>query len=194
MKMRVISLIAAVLFIWNWQVKAQESFHLVADKSSAEIDGTSTLHDWNMKTTDLKCTAVMGMDGTVVNSIESVTFSCPAESLKSGESSIMDKKAYKAIKSDKYPEIRFTSDNVENLKSSGNEFSGELVGKLQLVGVTKTVKIPFKGKVTDASHAVVDGSFKLKMSEYGIEQVTAMFGAIKTGDDLTIKYNFELGK
>lgn len=192
--MRVISLLAAFLFIWNWQVKAQESFHLVADKSSAEIDGTSTLHDWNMKTTDLKCTAVMGMDGAVVNSIESVTFSCPAESLKSHESSIMDKKAYKAIKSDKYPEIRFTSDSVENLKSNGSEFSGDLVGKLQLVGVTKTVKIPFKGKVTDGGHAIVDGSFKLKMSEYGIEQVTAMFGAIKTGDDLTIKYNLEFSK
>ena len=192
--MRVVSLLAVVLFVWNWQVKAQESFHLVADKSSVEIDGTSTLHDWNMKTADLKCTAVMGMDGTVVNSIENVAFSCPAESLKSGESSIMDKKAYKAIKSDKYPEISFTSDSVEDLKSDGNEFSGVLVGKLQLVGVTKTVKIPFKGQVTDASHAVVSGSFDLKMSEYGIEQVTAMFGAIKTGDNLTIKYQFELGK
>lgn len=192
--MRVISLLAAVLLVWNWQVKAQESFHLVADKSSVEIDGTSTLHDWNMKTTDLKCTAVMGMDGAVVNSIANVTFSCPAESLKSNESSIMDKKAYKAIKSDKYPEISFASDSVENLESNGNEFSGVLVGKLQLVGVTKTVHIPFKGKISDASQAVVDGSFNLKMSEYGIEQVTAMFGAIKTGDDLTLKYNFELSK
>ncbi|WP_194831023.1 YceI family protein [Prolixibacter sp. SD074] len=192
--MRVISLLAAVLFLGNWQVKAQESFHLVADKSSAEVDGTSTLHDWNMKTTDLKCAAVMEMDGTVVNNIENVAFSCPAKSLKSHESSMMDKKAYKAIKSDKHPEILFTSDKVENLESNGNEFSGDLVGKLQLVGVTKTIKIPFKGKVTDASHAVVNGSFKLKMSEYGIEQVTAMLGAIKTGDDLTIKYNFELGK
>lgn len=192
--MRVISLIAAVLFMWNWQVKAQESFHLVADKSSVEVDGTSTLHDWNMKTADLKCTAVMGIDGTAVNSIESVTFSCPAESLKSHESSIMDKKAYKAIKTDKYPEIRFTSDSVENLKSTGNEFSGDLVGKFQLVGVTKTIKIPFNGKVSDAGHAVVSGSFKIKMSEYGIEQVTAMFGAIKTGDGLTVKYNFEFAK
>jgi hypothetical protein len=194
MKMRVVSLIAAVLFMWNWQVKAQDSFHLVADKSSVEVDGTSTLHDWNMKTADLKCTAVMGLDGTAVNKIENVTFSCPAESLKSGESSIMDKKAYKAIKSDKYPEIRFTSDKVENLKSSGNEFSGDLVGKFQLVGVTKTITIPFKGKVTDDSHAVVNGSFQIKMSEYGIEQVTAMFGAIKTGDGLTVKYNFEFTK
>ena len=192
--MRVVSLIAAVLFMWNWQVKAQDSFHLVADKSSVEVDGTSTLHDWNMKTADLKCTAVMGLDGTAVNKIENVTFSCPAESLKSGESSIMDKKAYKAIKSDKYPEIRFTSDKVENLKSNGNEFSGDLVGKFQLVGVTKTITIPFKGKVVDASHAMVNGSFQIKMSAYGIEQVTAMFGAIKTGDGLTIKYHFEFSK
>ncbi|MCB0855839.1 MAG: YceI family protein, partial [Bacteroidetes bacterium] len=62
-------------------------------------------------------------------------------------------------------------------------------GQLTIAGVTKTITLNADCKVSDNGQITCTGSKKIKMSDYGIDPPTAMFGTIKTGDDLTIVFS-----
>src|SRR5687767_14540150 len=65
------------------------------------ISGTSSLHDWTMKSESTTCDAVFQINsqGDPLQLV-SMVVSVPSESLKSGKSG-MDKNAYSALKTDK---------------------------------------------------------------------------------------------
>lgn len=141
--------------------------------TNVKINGTSTLHDWNMTSTQSNFT------GTISgNTITDVRFVMKAESLKSKENA-MDKNAYKALQTSKYPELIFTT---ASLPASG---TASITGNLTIANVTKTVKIPVTVTKTGASYSI-KGNAKIKMSTFGVKAPTFMMGTIKTGDDLSI--------
>ena len=65
------------------------------------VAGTSTMHDWVMKSSTGDCNATMQVDSDGnLKGITAMNFSVAAKSLKSGKDG-MDKNAYKALKTDK---------------------------------------------------------------------------------------------
>jgi polyisoprenoid-binding protein YceI len=67
-------------------------------------------------------------------------------------------------------------------------------GKLTISGVSKDVWVSVACKVNPDESIQADGSCKLKMSEYNVSPPTFMFGAMKTGDEVSIKFNALLVK
>lgn len=62
------------------------------------INGTSTLHDWTMRSIKAECTALFEFNAKgQISAISSLTFSTPVNALKS-EHTAMDNNAYKALK------------------------------------------------------------------------------------------------
>lgn len=149
---------------------------LIQKSTNVKINGTSTLHDWNMTSTQSNFT------GTVSgNAITDVRFVMKAESLKSKENA-MDKNAYKALQTSKYPELIFTA---TSLPAAG---STTITGNLTISNVTKPVKIPVTVTKNGTSYSI-KGIAKIKMSTFGVKAPTFMMGTIKTGDDLSIDVN-----
>jgi polyisoprenoid-binding protein YceI len=109
------------------------------------------------------------------------------EKLESGKR-IMNNKTYDALESNDHPKISFQLRSVENLYAAGSRFSGKAKGKLTIAGNSKMVTIPFSGKMNGNDEFSVNGDYSLKMSEYGVEPPSAMLGSLKTGDEVTIKY------
>ena len=107
----------------------------------------------------------------------------------------MDKNAYKALNSDKYPEISFAS-SYANIRPSGtNSYMISAKGKLIIAGVSKDIWIVGVTTVNPADMSVQTiGSAKIKMSEFNVEPPSFMFGAMKTGDEITVKFNVTLKK
>ena len=62
------------------------------------------------------------------------------------------------------------------------------------VGKTKDITLQFKISNSNQNQINVTGETKLKMSDFGIDPPTAMLATLKTGDDITIKYNIILQK
>ena len=62
-----------------------------------------------------------------------------------------------------------------------------VVGKLTINGVEKeiTMNATMSG---DAAALKAVGSVKLKMTDFGIKPVTALMGTIRTGDEVTVKF------
>jgi polyisoprenoid-binding protein YceI len=184
-------LLFAIALLGNLQVNAQESFELAQNGSSLVIEGTSSMHDWEMKAEKFSGTITVLREGSKIKNFEDAEFIFKADAVTS-DNSIMNGKAQSALNVKKHPEIIFSLSTVEKIVTNNNEFSGILTGLLTMAGKTKKIDIPFKGNITKGDQISVRGSKNLKMSDFGIDPPTAMLGALKTGDEVTIKYVFEL--
>jgi polyisoprenoid-binding protein YceI len=68
-------------------------------------------------------------------------------------------------------------------------------GKLTIAGVSKDVWLAGVTTVNPADMSVQTvGSLKIKMSEYNVEAPSFMFGAMKTGDEVSVQFNVTLKK
>lgn len=156
---------------------------LDATKSSLKITGTSSLHDWEMTVDEYDITGAA--EG---NSIQNLKVAVVSKSMKSGKS-VMDNKAYDAVQSDGHPEIIF---RATNLQITGDQILGK--GTLTIAGESREKE--FQAKIiTNAPNAMhLQGVMPLKMSDFDIRAPTAMFGTLKTGDDVQIHFDIYINK
>lgn len=144
------------------------------------------MHDWTMTSQGATYSASIEVnaDGTP-SKLTSVTVTLPAESLKSHEKA-MDKNAYKSLNTDKYKDITF---QLTSSKIAGKTITCN--GNLTIAGTTKAIDVDVTYEVKNST-LVCKGSKKLKMTEFKVEPPTFMFGAIKTGDDITVTFEVTL--
>ncbi|WP_339815837.1 YceI family protein [uncultured Imperialibacter sp.] len=154
--------------------------------SKITVSGTSTMHDWTMVSEDVKVDASIADGGAT---IEGLKLSLPVNTLKSHKSG-MDDNAYKALKSDKNPQITF------NLKTSQAKGSSLVqgAGKLTIAGVTKDISLDGKLEPLADGKYKLTGSYTLDMEVYSVEPPSFMFGTVSTGKEVTITYEIILTK
>jgi hypothetical protein len=168
---------------------AQVKYH-AKDDLNLVISGTSTLHDWTMKTAKGECDAIFVTNaGGQLTGLTSLSFITPAESLKS-EHSGMDKNAYKALKTDKAATITFTQTS-SIVTADGTVKS---IGRLTIAGATIITDIVAVTKVNADKSISVKGSKKISMKDFKIDPPTFMMGTIKTGNDIVLKFDLTLRK
>jgi|WetSurMetagenome_2_1015567.scaffolds.fasta_scaffold182285_2 hypothetical protein len=181
-----------ILIITVFTLPAEgQSFILLKNNSTINISGTSSLHDWEMNLKIFDCNVTFHFEGSELKGIEKLAFKCNARDLKS-ESNLMDKKAYDALKADAFKEITLNLISASAITSAKDIFTGSLTGKLSIAGVTKTVIIPFKGKLITENQLVsleVESSFELSMADFKIIPPTAILGTLKTGDKVKLSLN-----
>ncbi|MEQ6167220.1 YceI family protein [Ekhidna sp. MALMAid0563] len=157
--------------------------NLKTEKSSMIIAGTSSLHDWKMSVEDFD------VSGAIVdNQVQNLKVAVVAKSMKSGKS-IMDGKAYDAVKADDYPTILFSA---EKLSIQGDKVTGK--GTLEIGGESRAIDLDAKILKNQGSEMQLTGSVPLKMTDFNISPPTAMFGTLKTGDEITINYDILITK
>ncbi|MBK7099108.1 MAG: YceI family protein [Sphingobacteriales bacterium] len=100
----------------------------------------------------------------------------------------MDKNTYKALNVEVYPEIVFTLKNISNVKTVGNTSNLTVQGNLTVAGKTKTLSFPGKA-IVNGNNITFTCSTKFKMTLFDIQPPTALFGTIKTGDEITLDIN-----
>lgn len=181
-------LVTTAAIVLDAQVKYHASYTKIA------IAGTSTFHDWDMTSEKANCEISFNFDGVNITGLSSLAFTVDAQSLKSDHKG-MDKNAYKALNTEQFPTISFSS-NYANIHASGaNSYVVSAKGQLTISGVTKDVWLAAVTTINPADMSVQTiGSLKLKMSEYNVAPPSFMFGAMKTGDEITVKFNVNLKK
>jgi hypothetical protein len=170
-----------------------QSFELSKEKASFLVTGTSTLHDWKMDLNIFDCTANFVVDGPRLTSIDQVTFNCKATDLKS-DNSLMDKKAYSALKSSTFPEIKFNGVSPIEISANNNKFTDNLRGNLFIAGKSIAVSIPINGTISSVNGnniIEISGETDLKLSNFNIVPPTAMLGALKTGDGIKVSFSLQ---
>jgi len=158
------------------------------------VSGTSTLHDWDMKSVKANCTATFTLNGAGhITELTALSFSTPANALKSEHSS-MDNNAYKALKTDKNPAITYTMTAATVTAGDAGAVTVKCTGKLTIAGTTRDQEIVAVVKPNADNTLTVSGSRAISMKDFNMQPPTFMLGTIKTGNDVTLKFNLILKK
>jgi len=175
---------SVVLFTSILSVNAQKNYTL-DPKPSFSVSGTSTMHDWEMKSGTATGTANLTVTSGKLESITSLSITLPAETIKSEKKS-MDKVAYEALKTKANKNIKYVLKSAQKV----NETTWNLTGTYTIAGVSKEIKTQVKTAVVNGSVSL-QGTNKITFKQFGMKSPTAMLGTIKTGEDLTLKFNLK---
>jgi hypothetical protein len=177
-------------------------------ESRVELLGTSNLHDWTMDGTviegyvDVNETCRLNPRVQELSGLEGVMASVkthveiPVSSLKSGHGG-MDRNAYKALNSEQYPRIVYNLDRI-SLRTQPRPpqmtATFDTVGRLSVAGATRTIPMTVTAEPLDDKQFQVSGEITIKMTDFRVRPPTALFGALRTGDVLTIRFTWMLDR
>jgi polyisoprenoid-binding protein YceI len=187
--LRRIALFVAINFALFVTVTAQTNYR--TNVVDIKLNGTSNLHDWQMKAVSGTSAASFVVTNGKVTSLSKLDFSLPVKSLKSGKSG-MDKNTYKALNSDANPNISFVLTSGTVVSTGGNNYKLNCQGKMSIAGKTNQTELVASGIYNPADKSfTVTGIKKMKMTDYNVKPPTALFGTITTGDAISISYNLK---
>ena len=182
-----LGIVVSMPFLVNGQVK------VATVNGAITIFGTSTLHDWDMKSSQGRCEATMVMTGDKLTSVSTLTFSVATETLKSSKGFVMDKIAYKALNTKENPVINFAmvSSTITPVDATTYQFKG--TGNLTVAGTKKLTDLVATIKYNAVEKSFTSTGVKImKMTEYNMEPPSFAFGAMKTGDEIKINFNLKI--
>jgi polyisoprenoid-binding protein YceI len=187
----------AMLALVATVARGQETARVaVAPDSRLWIEGTSNLHGWSCKATtldahiELDAAAAAQVAVAPPKALKRVQVKVPVKSLKCGHGG-MDGNLYKALKADQSPEISYILANFEAAPGEGKDkFTLQTVGTLTVAGKQQPLNMDVTATRLADGTVKATGVVTIKMTDFGIQPPTAIFGRLKTGNE--VKVNFEL--
>lgn len=165
--------------------------------SEITIQGTSTLHDFHCKTD--KILAYVDVDPSytkdltkVAKPLVSVKVNVVARTLTCGGGTI-DNNMYKTLKADQFQMIKYTMSGYDLLDATTSSFSANTKGTLQIAGQDKAVDIKINAARLAEGKATAEGEETIKLTDFGIEPPSFMFGRLKVGNEVKVKFNLKAG-
>lgn len=195
-------LLGAALAMAGSVAAAQGVTHMtLKPQSTLSIAGSSNVHEWTCASTQYQAEVVVDSTlltaplSSVTHPINTVSVTIPVRSLKCGHDK-MDDNMYKALNADKYPQITYTlaSYEVDHAASTADAFTATTTGDITVSGRTVRVQIPITTTRGPQGALTGEGKVALKMTDFGIKPPTAMLGALRTKDDITISFKVLLDK
>jgi len=164
---------------------SQAKAELVLQESKVSVRGTSSMHDWEVAfgKYDVDFSVSNADNGKM--SISNVKAVFSGASVTS-DNTIMTGKARDALMVKDHPDIVFVSDGTANVINNDGEITGIMNGKLRLGGISRPIAFPFSGNI-NGNRIHITGSDEVNMVDYGIKPPTALLGALKTGEKVTVE-------
>ena len=169
-----------------------------------KMDGTSNIHDWSVESfivagaLELDSVFVANPTAAKPGKIPAkVEATIPVRSLRSTKSKAMDDRMYQAMKMTQFPKIEYRLTELtlkETPKSANGPFTFDTTGNLTVAGVTNKVSFPVTMTRTDKTMKTT-GTTTVKMTSFGITPpaLDLLIGAIRTGDDVKITFDWVTG-
>lgn len=203
---RILSIMIALSCVSPQILKAQDMirFNTVADSSRIQIDGTSTLHDWTVVSQAVGGYMEMAsyvLDGALFSETAmtdtalvpaTVHVEVPVLSLQHDENNEgLEESMYRALKSENHPVIAFHLTIGRRLPAASKDrvrVTGS--GNLTIAGFSRYVDLAVDLIRLSGDRLKIIGETTLKMTDYKIKKPTALLGAIRTGDEVTIRFEW----
>ncbi len=213
--MTVQTLAAAAALLLAIQVPAQNMVVYKATPpgsgSLVAIDGTSSIHDWTMEgriiagkmelgskvEIDTAKDTVAGLeDGKVPAKVEVTNI--PVRSLKS-KFAKMDEIMQEHMEEKTFKKIEYYLKELVYKKTdhkAGAPFEFESKGSLIVHGVTNEISMPVKIENIGKDKLKISGTQALKMTDFKVKppSPTLGLGAITTGDDIKVRFDWVVAK
>ncbi len=185
-----------MLFSFSGSLEAQKtsSNSKVLEKSTITIDGTSNVHDWTSEVKQINSDIAFNVESLKAdnpsNPVQSLMLTIPVGKIDSGKGG-MNKKMHGALNKNNHPDIRFEliSSELKNGITSDNAFELSVTGDLTIAGVSKKVTIPVTAVQDTGNTYKFSGSYEINMKDYDVDPPTAMLGAVRSGEMVTVNFD-----
>lgn len=192
---------------------AQTSYSSMPSGSDVKIDGTSSLHDWEMEGTliggfiefgsgvqlDMAQTGVTGIQDNKVPAKAHIII--PVRGVHSKADHMpdtMDRLMQDALKASDFPRIEFTLKDLtfKGPHAVGKPFDFDVTGDLAIAGKTNSTTFPVTIESLDAGKLKISGTALVKMTDYGVTPPAPNFGLglMKVGEDVKIIFEWTVHK
>jgi polyisoprenoid-binding protein YceI len=162
--------------------------------STITVEGTSSVQSWSCATSQLAGSAQAEVSGRTLSDLSGLRLTIPVQGLDCGNRQ-MNGKLREALGASTTPQIRYTVTGAEVGAPDGQgRFAVTVTGRLEMAGSARTVRTTARGVPAGDGRFRFTGRVPLKMSDYGIDPPTAMLGALRTGDEVTVVYDVTLGR
>jgi polyisoprenoid-binding protein YceI len=167
--------------------------------SELTIEGTSSLHAFHCKTN--KIMAYVDVDPgytkdltKVARPILSVKVNIVVRTLTCGNGQ-MDKNMYNTLDADENPLIKYTMSGYDILDGTATPaaFVAKTTGTLTISGQEKVINMKINAERLSDGKATAKAEQALLMSDFGIKPPSFMFGRLKVGDEIKVKFNLKAG-
>ena len=171
---------------------------IVGPESELSFEGTSTLHSFHCKTTKLQVSA--SVDPTYMEAklsqmnrpLKSVDVVIPVKSLSCGNKGL-EENMFKALKADKFPEIRYTLSTYEIAGTATDDLiTLQSVGTLTVAGKEKAINLIVKTNRIAGGKAIATGTQAILMTDFGIKPPVMMLGTLKTGNKIVVSFKLNV--
>jgi polyisoprenoid-binding protein YceI len=193
-------LYAVALVAMATTAAAQETARVpVAPESRLWIDGTSNLHGWTCKAEKLEAAVELDKASAAQvalaapKALKRVEVKVPVKSLKCGHGG-MDNNLYKALNADATPEISYIMATFEVVPGEVKDsFTLKTQGTLTISGKENRIAMDVIANRLPDGTVKATGTVPVKMTDYGIKPPTAIFGRLKTGDEVKVSFELTVG-
>ncbi len=171
---------------------------VVGPGSELSFEGTSTLHAFHCRTTKLEAT--VNVDPTYMEArlstlnrpLKTVDVVIPVKSLSCGNKGL-EENMLKALKADKYPEIRYQLSTYQVASATtDDQVTLQAIGTLTVAGQTKTIDMLVKTDRGRDGAATATGTQAILMTDFGIKPPVFMLGALKTGNKVVVSFKLNV--
>lgn len=187
-------LAASLIALVATTAAAQETTRITASpESKLWIDGTSNLHAWSCKATQLDAALDVAGTSALPGALKRVEVKVPVRSLKCNRGG-MDNNVYKALKADAAPNVTYSLATFEVLPGeTADSFTLKTIGTLSVSGHENRLAMDIVGTRQPDGTVKATGTVPIKMTDYGVTPPTALFGRLKTGDEVKVSFELVLG-
>jgi len=163
--------------------------------SEISFTGTSSLHGFTCKTSTFD--AQLSVDpeyaanlAGLARPLGAVNVTIPVRSLDCANKGLTTN-MLKALKADQNATITFRLDTyeIDAASRTADAFTAQTVGSLQIAGRVRPIELRVRGERYPDGAVRARGERDMLMSDFGIKPPTMMFGAVKTGDRIVVKFD-----
>ncbi len=189
MKLYKVILVLVIASMFISAVPSIRNTYMLSNNYLVTIHGTSNLHNWDETVGIVSGAGIVDWNTDGSFDLTALSMKLNVQSIKSTEGSIMNNNTYKALKAETNPEISIILNSpIKSIQASVNETAIIASCNLTIAGVTKSVNMHVNVSAHDHAKLEFSGSQIIHMTDYGIDPPTALFGTLKTGNDLTINF------
>lgn len=185
---------AAVLVLSPIGIRSEQL--AVQSQSKMWIEGSSTIRSFSCQIPEFTLAADADGTGAVTavlagqKAVRTVELTIPAAKMDCGNGR-MNEHMLKAVKAEQSPTIRFTLASYDVAKA-GDGVQGTLRGTLALGGAQHPIDV--SAVATDVGNGAmrIVGGYEVALSAFDLERPSLMFGRIKVGDKIQVKFDLVL--
>lgn len=194
-KFRILNIVFLIMLFSSGLFGQNSSNYKFQPESKLWLEGTSTLHDFTIKAKEMTSSLIIqelpDSSGFKVSSLQLII---PVKKLDSEKES-MNENMQEAMEAEDNPNIIFNLTTVPYV-SFNNSDSVRITanGSLTIAGVKKIINLGVDVIKKDKNKFEFKGERKLLMTDYKIDPPTMFLGTIKTGNEITVKFDLILIK